>query len=128
MFFSFTDVAFRLGGQLVLEHLTWTVRAGEHWAVTGPTGAGKSLLARAICRELPLHSGEVHYFLRPEDHPAGRPFPRAGDVLVFSAETHREFLCRYADYTQARFESSEREGPPNVAQVLKSERDRKSVV
>jgi molybdate transport system ATP-binding protein len=47
-------------------------------------------------------------------------------VLVFSAETHREFLRRYADYTQARFESSEREGPPNVAQVLKSERGRRA--
>jgi molybdate transport system ATP-binding protein len=126
MLFTFTDASFKSGGKLVLEHTSWSVRKGEHWAVVGPTGAGKTLLARALCREIPLIHGEVHYYFNPEDFPDGRPFPRSGEVLVFSAETHREFLRRYSDYTQARFESVEGEGPPTVSSILRPEPGRKA--
>lgn len=31
-------------GKVILSDLSWTVRAGEHWAVLGPNGAGKTTL------------------------------------------------------------------------------------
>ena len=40
-----TDVTVRVpSGQILLDHVDWTVRAGEHWALLGPNGAGKSTL------------------------------------------------------------------------------------
>jgi molybdate transport system ATP-binding protein len=38
----------RYGGQVVLDHIDWTVRRGENWAVLGPNGAGKSKLLELI--------------------------------------------------------------------------------
>lgn len=36
------DVTFRRGGKQILHGISFTVRAGEHWALLGPNGAGKS--------------------------------------------------------------------------------------
>ena len=36
-------------GALLLRGVSWTVRAGEHWALLGPNGAGKSTLLAAAC-------------------------------------------------------------------------------
>ena len=41
-------------GKTILSDLSWTVRAGEHWAVLGPNGAGKTtLLTVATARRFP---------------------------------------------------------------------------
>jgi iron complex transport system ATP-binding protein len=39
---SLDDVSFRRGTTQILEGISFTVRAGEHWALLGPNGAGKS--------------------------------------------------------------------------------------
>jgi molybdate transport system ATP-binding protein len=44
----------------VLHDVSWTVRRGEHWAVTGPNGAGKSTLLRlAVGDEHAMPGGRV---------------------------------------------------------------------
>ena len=53
--------AFRLGPRLVLTDSNWTLRRGEHWAIVGGTGAGKTLLCRALCGDLPLVRGTLDY-------------------------------------------------------------------
>lgn len=45
-------VGVTLRGREVLHDVTWSLRAGEHWALTGPNGAGKSTLLRVIRGEL----------------------------------------------------------------------------
>lgn len=42
------NVSVRHGSQNILSNIHWTVKAGEHWALTGPNGAGKSTLLRLI--------------------------------------------------------------------------------
>ncbi|MGW0007610.1 ABC transporter ATP-binding protein [Nocardia grenadensis] len=39
-----TDVTFRRDGNQIIDGISLTVRAGEHWALLGPNGAGKSTL------------------------------------------------------------------------------------
>ncbi|MFI5719370.1 ABC transporter ATP-binding protein [Nocardia sp. NPDC051750] len=39
-----TDVTFRRDGNQILDGISLTVRAGEHWTLLGPNGAGKSTL------------------------------------------------------------------------------------
>ncbi len=47
----FEDVSFRYGdGPEVLSHLNLHVRSGEHIAIVGPTGGGKTTIVNLLCR------------------------------------------------------------------------------
>ena len=50
---SFHDVTVRYGDRTILSHLDWTVRQGEHWALSGQNGAGKSTLLSLVCADNP---------------------------------------------------------------------------
>lgn len=119
MFLSLNDITIPLNGRPAFEHSTWVIEKDQHWAVLGPTGAGKSLLAGAIQRRAPLSHGQIHYFF---DGPVGegRTYLHPREILTLSAETHREFLSRYAGYHQARWQSMEGEDAPSVGALLDS--------
>ncbi len=42
------NVDFRRGERAILSEITWTVRAGEHWALLGANGSGKTTLLKII--------------------------------------------------------------------------------
>jgi iron complex transport system ATP-binding protein len=55
------DVTYALNGKNILEHVSWTVRQGEHWAILGANGAGKTSLLKIVCGDLwPNGGGEVY--------------------------------------------------------------------
>ena len=45
------NVCIAYGETTIIQRLSWTVRSGEHWAVTGPNGCGKSTLLGLITTE-----------------------------------------------------------------------------
>src|SRR5215469_13707553 len=47
------------GGRLLIERVSFTVRAGEHWALLGPNGAGKSTLLRLLATYAHPTRGQV---------------------------------------------------------------------
>ncbi len=64
------NLCVRLGGQLVLDDLTFDLRCGEITALVGPNGAGKTTLLRALLGEIP-YSGHCHFHGGP-GHPLRR--------------------------------------------------------
>ncbi|KAJ2744217.1 hypothetical protein GGI20_003149 [Coemansia sp. BCRC 34301] len=48
------------GGELALRRMSFTIDCGQHVGVVGRTGAGKTSIAMAMLRLLPLESGTIH--------------------------------------------------------------------
>lgn len=49
----FNHVTIRYGKHIILNDLSWTVRRGEHWALSGDNGSGKSTLLSLVCADNP---------------------------------------------------------------------------
>lgn len=47
------DLCIRYGNRTILENLSWTVRNGERWALSGENGSGKSTLLSLVCADNP---------------------------------------------------------------------------
>ncbi len=54
------DVTFRRDGKQIIDGISLTVNAGEHWALLGPNGAGKSTLLGFCAAAIFPTSGTVH--------------------------------------------------------------------
>jgi molybdate transport system ATP-binding protein len=57
--FDLSAVEVRAGGRAVLRDISWSMRAGESWAVVGPNGAGKSTFLRLLLGEEPPAAGAI---------------------------------------------------------------------
>jgi iron complex transport system ATP-binding protein len=55
------NVSYVGNGKTILDSVNWTVQRGDHWAVLGPNGSGKTSLLRIACGYLwPNAGGEVY--------------------------------------------------------------------
>jgi molybdate transport system ATP-binding protein len=110
-----------LGGRRVLHDLDWTLQPGEHWAVFGGNGAGKTSFLRLLAGELwPAPGGGR----RTYDFGGG---PQRDAVLarrwtrLVTPELHDRFLRRRTRMTGARLvatgfaDSPILRGPPSPA-------------
>ena len=51
--FELHDCKVKYGQTTILEHVDWTVKRGERWALLGANGAGKSTLLSLVCADNP---------------------------------------------------------------------------
>ncbi len=51
---DFRKITLRYGERTVLRDLEWSVKKGEHWALTGENGAGKTTLLSLVCADNPM--------------------------------------------------------------------------
>jgi iron complex transport system ATP-binding protein len=54
-----TGLCVSRGRTEILRGIDWTVRSGEHWAILGPNGCGKTSLLKALTGYLSPSSGEI---------------------------------------------------------------------
>jgi len=60
-----SNVTVRHAGKLILDGVTWTVGAGERWAVVGPNGSGKTTLLSLLCGDHPqAYANDIRLFGR----------------------------------------------------------------
>jgi molybdate transport system ATP-binding protein len=60
------DVTIIQDGVTILDHVDWTVRRGERWALVGPNGAGKSTLLSLILGDHPqAYANRIALFGQP---------------------------------------------------------------
>lgn len=87
------------GGRRVLDHLSFSLSAGQALIVTGPNGAGKSTLLRALAGLLPRAGGSIAL----EGGPSDVELPQQAHYLAhsdgmkaaLSVEENLEFWSRY---------------------------------
>ena len=117
------NAAIRTGSETVFENTCWTIYSGQHWAVAGPTGAGKSLLIDAVVRKRSLASGRIRYFFDPtaSSSPQGRGYCYPGEIIRICPADSGLSNSMNALYYQARWHSMETEQWPEVRSYLAPE-------
>ena len=113
------DVVLARHGRQDIGPLTWELNAGEHWAIIGPVGSGKDLLAEALAGHVQPAWGQVAYRL-PD---------RSGNLMT-DAQTARRLIAHLtfggrpngaATFHQARWHANLATASPEVASVLSVE-------
>lgn len=104
-FLSLEGLTVTLGGRNVLNRLNINILRNQQWAITGPSGSGKSVLAHTLMGRH-FHSGQLTFF---------KPVNKA------IVEQQHRFLNRSGTsdlYYQQRFNASDADQTMTVAQEL----------
>jgi molybdate transport system ATP-binding protein len=109
------DAAVRVGERTLFPGTNWVLRRGEHWSILGPTGSGKSLLAGALCGQVPVVGGGIRYHFPEGEERAWCP---EGSVIRVSSDDHRRLLEAQAGFHQGRWHSSEDRAGASVEELL----------
>jgi len=106
---SLNNITLRLGARMYLNHTSWEIQEGQHWAVLGPNGSGKSTLVGAIAGIVPVARGKLTY------HFTEKPISAIGYV---SFGLHQRILSQDIEKDEARFFSGDIDSLETVAQLL----------
>lgn len=71
MTISLSDAGKRFNRDWIFRHLTYSLHAGESYAITGPNGSGKSTLLQALSGSLLLNEGKTEYRISDPGTPPG---------------------------------------------------------
>ena len=132
----FDDVCFSYGRESVLEHLSFSIEAGETVALVGPTGAGKSTIASLVGRLADVDSGRVLIDgVDVRDHRLTSLRSQISYVMqesVLLEGTLRDNICagrptahagtRWSGPPSGRWSTSSRRGSPTVSTTRVGER------
>jgi len=109
------------GGEIALRDFSWTVQEGETWAITGPTGSGKTTLAEVLLGRHHVASGTVRWPFVERLRAAGRSVAWPSEVthhVTFREESHLFSYTRH--YYQQRFNFIEAQDDLTLAEFLRS--------
>jgi molybdate transport system ATP-binding protein len=55
------NLNFQYGSNIVLKNLNWKIKKGENWQIGGPSGTGKTTLAKIISGEIKNFEGNIEF-------------------------------------------------------------------
>lgn len=107
------QVTLKLGAQKILDNIDLTIHKGQHWAVTGQSGSGKTVLAHTLAGR--------HFFSGHITASFGTPETYHHSIVVVEQQHRFKDLTNRSDfYYQQRFNSFDAEQTATVAQTLAS--------
>ncbi len=122
-FLSLEHITVRNLDKTLLREFTWQVRTGEHWAIVGNSGSGKTSLLHTILGKNNVINGSIrHYFYERfrQTHEVTDPYFNYRRLIQMAGH-HHDFrnLSHTTDfYYQQRFNSMDSEDAPTVSAYL----------
>lgn len=120
---SFENITVRSLNQVLFENLNFHMKKGEHWAVTGASGAGKSAFLETIAGRFHISKGEAAHPFFDEyirENKINDPLFNWHKLIALVASRHhfRNLSNTHDFYYQQRFNSSDSEDAETVAHYL----------
>ncbi|MEZ0540901.1 ATP-binding cassette domain-containing protein [Fibrella arboris] len=112
MLLQLVNATFRQTGNKTYPPLSFTLNAGEHWAIMGPSGSGKSLLLDVLAGRTTLQSGQLL-------HPVG---PLKTSVELVARDYSFDWrIASAAQFYQQRYNTQTVDTAPTVRDVLQGQ-------
>ncbi|RWY50943.1 ATP-binding cassette domain-containing protein [Mucilaginibacter gilvus] len=119
LLFSLTAVVVKFSGTTVINNLSFATGSGQHWALTGNSGSGKSVLLQVIAGNISISGGKAVYNFVDEN---GKPAIDFHPYIAFAgARHHFKNLSNTSNfYYQQRYNSSDSEDALTAEQYLQA--------
>ncbi|MCC8407538.1 ATP-binding cassette domain-containing protein [Mucilaginibacter sp. UR6-1] len=121
-FLELNNVSVRGYNKLLFENLSLTVHKGEHWALVGQSGSGKSALLQTIAGKLNVTNGNIVYGFWEEyiqQHPDNSQITFHQLITLLESKHHFKNLSNTTDfYYQQRFNSSDSDDSSTVDEYI----------
>lgn len=112
MLLQLANATLRRSSGFSLENLTWTLETGQHWAVLGPSGSGKSLFLDGLAGKIPLSGGQLL-------HPVG---PLKTSVELVARDYSFDWrIAGATQFYQQRFNTQTQDDAPTVRDLLQNQ-------
>lgn len=123
------NLSYRVPDREILRDVTLSIRAGERIAIVGPTGAGKSTLARVLARALPAPPGTI--FLDGQGIES-IPLSEVRQRIVYAQQVPFLFSCTVAQNLAFALDETEgdaaRRASTQVAQAVRIDNEIRQLV
>jgi molybdate transport system ATP-binding protein len=123
-FLSLEHITVRYLDKTLFNTLSWQVNKGEQWAITGPSGAGKTALMNTILGKFNIINGSIRYHFYDEwcrQHTITDPWFNYRNLIALVGHHHtfRNLSNTTTDfYYQQRFNSMDADNSPTVTEYL----------
>lgn len=123
-FLSLEHITVRYLDKTLFNTLNWEINKGEHWAITGPSGAGKTALLNTILGKFNIINGSIQYHFYDEwrrEHTITDPWFNYRNLIAMVGHHHtfRNLSNTTTDfYYQQRFNSMDADNSPTVMEYL----------